>query len=91
MREVAGFLLVIAVLLLASAFCFSSMIWWAVAIALALAGLLFYSGRRVTRDREGTAPADERFDGLGPAPLSPGRWRRIDSDPDDADGASDGD
>jgi hypothetical protein len=94
MREVAGLLLVLAVLLLAPAFYFSSMIGWVVAIALAIAGLLlFYSGRRARRDRDGPAPADERFDGFEAAPLNPRRWRRLDSDSDSdgADGAPDGD
>lgn len=89
---IAGLLLVVAVLTLAPAVYFSSMIWWVVATTFAVMGLvLFYSARRVRRDLDRRSSSDSHFDGYSPGPLSPGRWRRVDSDSDGADGGTDGD
>jgi hypothetical protein len=83
---------VFGVLAVAPAVKLSSPIWWVVAVSLIIVGLLlFYSGRRVKRDRESHATSNDTSDGYAPGPLSPGRGRRIDTDSDGADGGSDGD
>ena len=75
MREVAGLLIVVAVLAVAPALYFSSMIWWVIAVTFVVAGLLLvYSARRVRREREMHALAT--FDGYAPGPLSPRRLGR---------------
>ena len=91
MREVAGLLIVVAVLAVAPAVYFSAMIWWVVAVTFVVAGLLlFYSARRVRRERALHATSDATFDGYAPGPLSP-RTRRVDSDADSGGADSDGD
>ena len=92
MREVAGLLIVFAVLAMAPAVMLSSRIWWVVAVSLVVVALLlFYTSRRVKRDRDAHATSNDTFDGYAPGPLSPSRGRRMDTDSGDADGGSDGD
>jgi membrane protein implicated in regulation of membrane protease activity len=91
MREAAGLSIVVAVLAIAPALIFSSMIWWVVAVAFVVLGLLlFYSGHRVNRERDPHATSKDKFDG-GPGPLDPGRGRRIDTNSGGADAEFDGD
>jgi hypothetical protein len=71
---------------------FWSPIWWVVAVALAVAGLLlFYSGRRVRRERDTNSGSNDTFDGYAPGPLNPGRARRMDTDAGGSDADIDGD
>jgi hypothetical protein len=92
MREVAGIAFVFVAVVTAPAGHFWSPIWWVVSVALAIAGLLlFYSARRVKRERDAGTGSNGTFESYAPGPLASGRARRIETDSGGADGDVDGD